>query len=234
MGTIDSARFAAVYRFNYSALEDELHLMKYQGVWNSNTNDPTLQSGIGERNHYYIVSVDGNTTLDGISDWVAGDFVLFNGSEWQKIDVTDLVSAVNSKTGNVVLDPDDLNDGLTAHKFASAAELSAIASNNAHRTTTSGNPHSVTKIDVSLGNVTDNAQVKKIGSSTDNAVARWDGTSGDTIQNTPNMTVADSGAITAGSDTDIYNIFGRCVVASFYTDSAAFGHIDYFATNPAL
>ena len=46
--------------------------------------------------------------------------------------------------------------------------------------------------DVALGNVTNNAQVKKIGSSTDNQVMRWDGTTGDTPQSCL-MTVDDSG-----------------------------------------
>ena len=44
------------------------------------------------------------------------------------------------------------------------------------------NPHSTTKTHVGLGNVTDNAQVKKISSSTDNTIMRWDGTGGDTPQ----------------------------------------------------
>lgn len=44
------------------------------------------------------------------------------------------------------------------------------------------NPHSVTKAQVGLTNVTDNAQVKKISSSTDNNIPQWDGTTGDLLK----------------------------------------------------
>jgi hypothetical protein len=47
-----------------------------------------------------------------------------------------------------------------------------------HKALTSGNPHSVTKTDVGLSNVTNDAQMKKIISSTTNRFAIWDGDTG--------------------------------------------------------
>jgi len=58
----------------------------YQGSWNASTNTPTLTSGVGTKGYYYVVSVAGTTTLDGISLWSVGDWATFNGSTWQKID----------------------------------------------------------------------------------------------------------------------------------------------------
>jgi hypothetical protein len=60
----------------------------YQGTWDANANTPTLQSGVGFTGEYYIVSVAGNTTLDGISNWQVGDWAIFNGAtnKWEKID----------------------------------------------------------------------------------------------------------------------------------------------------
>lgn len=60
------------------------------------------------------------------------------------------------------------------------------------------NPHSTTKSDVGLGNVTNDAQVKKIGSSTDNALMRWDGVGGDTPQNA-SATEDDDGVLQVGA-----------------------------------
>ena len=57
----------------------------YQGTWNASTNSPTLVSSVGTAGYYYIVSVAGSTTLNGISSWAVGDWVAFNGSVWQKI-----------------------------------------------------------------------------------------------------------------------------------------------------
>jgi hypothetical protein len=83
----------------------------YQGTWDANTNSPSLSSGVGTEGHYYIVSVAGSTNLDGITDWEIGDWVVYNGAAWEKIDNSDKVSSVNGQTGVVVLDKTDI--GLT-------------------------------------------------------------------------------------------------------------------------
>lgn len=83
--------------------------LSYQGTWNASTNTPTLASGVGVQNHYYVVSVAGTTNLDGITDWQVNDWALFNGSVWQKIDQSDLVVSVNGQTGVVVLDVTDIS-----------------------------------------------------------------------------------------------------------------------------
>ena len=77
--------------------------LNYQGTWNASTNTPTLASGVGTKGYYYVVNVAGTTNLDGISDWAVGDWAVFNGTVWQKIDNTDAVISVNGKTGAVVL-----------------------------------------------------------------------------------------------------------------------------------
>lgn len=77
--------------------------LSYQGTWNALTNTPTLASGVGTQNYYYVVSVAGTTNLDGVTDWQPGDWAIFNGSVWQKIDQSDLVSSVNGQTGAVSL-----------------------------------------------------------------------------------------------------------------------------------
>jgi len=60
--------------------------LSYQGTWNASTNTPTLASGVGVNGYYYITSTAGSTNLDGITDWQIGDWLMFNGSVWQKID----------------------------------------------------------------------------------------------------------------------------------------------------
>lgn len=77
--------------------------LSYQGTWNANTNSPTLTSSVGTNGHYYVVSTAGSTNLDGITDWQIGDWAIFNGTVWQKIDNSDAVVSVNGQTGVVVL-----------------------------------------------------------------------------------------------------------------------------------
>ena len=75
----------------------------YQGTWNASTNTPTLTSSVGTKGYYYIVDVAGSTNLNGITDWKVGDWAIFNGSTWDKVDNTDAVSSVNGFTGAVSL-----------------------------------------------------------------------------------------------------------------------------------
>lgn len=76
--------------------------LSYQGLWNASTNTPTLTSSVGTQGFYYIVSVAGTTNLNGITDWSIGDWALFNGSVWQKIDQSNLVTSVFGRTGGVI------------------------------------------------------------------------------------------------------------------------------------
>ena len=83
--------------------------LNYQGTWNATTNSPTLTSSVGTKGFYYVVSVAGTTNLNGITDWQIGDWAVFNGSVWQKIDNTDAVTSVNGYTGTVVLTAADVS-----------------------------------------------------------------------------------------------------------------------------
>jgi len=77
--------------------------LNYKGTWNASTNSPTLVSSVGTKGDYYVVSVAGSTNLDGITLWGVGDWAVFNGSVWQKVDggdttnITSLI--VTSLTG---------------------------------------------------------------------------------------------------------------------------------------
>jgi len=82
--------------------------LSYQGTWNASANTPTLASGVGTKGYYYVVSVAGSTNLDGITDWQIGDWAVFNGTAWQKVDNTDAVTSVNGQTGTVVLGATDV------------------------------------------------------------------------------------------------------------------------------
>jgi thiamine pyrophosphokinase len=83
----------------------------YQGVWDAATNTPTLISSVGNKGDYYIVNVPGNTNLDGITDWEVGDWAIFDGTTWGKVDNTDAVSSVNGFTGAVSLVTTDIPEG---------------------------------------------------------------------------------------------------------------------------
>ena len=69
--------------------------LNYKGTWNASTNNPTLTSSVGTKGDYYVVSVAGSTNLDGETLWGVGDWAVFNGSTWQKVDGGDSGNFVN-------------------------------------------------------------------------------------------------------------------------------------------
>ena len=110
--------------------------VSYQGTWNATTNSPTLTSSVGTKGYYYVVSVAGSTNLNGITTWNIGDWAIFNGTAWEKIDNTDAVTSVNGQTGTVVLTAADIGGlGTMAVQNANAV---AITGGNESGVTHSG------------------------------------------------------------------------------------------------
>jgi hypothetical protein len=76
----------------------------FQGTWDALNNTPTLTSGTGTTGHFYIVSTDGSTNLDGITDWKVGDWAVFVEQgvtdQWEKIDNSSVLDG--SGTGQKV------------------------------------------------------------------------------------------------------------------------------------
>lgn len=90
--------------------------INYQGSWDASANLPNLQSGTANssnKGEYYVVSKPGTTSIDGNSSWNAGDWILSNGQEWDRIPLqSSAVLTVNNQTGNVTISPASL--GLAA------------------------------------------------------------------------------------------------------------------------
>jgi hypothetical protein len=191
-----------------------LGALSYQGTWNASTNTPTLTSSTGTKGYYYVVSVAGNTNLDGITDWLVGDWAVYNGTIWQKVDNTETVTSVNGQTGAVVLTTTNIAEGTNLYYTDARARASVSAgtgisyvsgtgviTNSAPDQTvvlnagtgisTSGTyPNfTITNTSPSLG-----GDVVGPASATDNAVARFDSTTGKLLQNSV-VTVGDSGAV---------------------------------------
>jgi hypothetical protein len=60
-------------------------VLTYEGMWNAATNTPFIQDGVGGAGDFYIVSVGGTQNLgSGPILFEAGDWVIYNGSIWQR------------------------------------------------------------------------------------------------------------------------------------------------------
>jgi hypothetical protein len=112
-----------------------LGALSYQGTWNASTNTPTLTSSVGTKGYYYVVNVAGSTNLNGITDWKVGDWAVYNGSIWQKVDNTDAVTSVNGYTGTVVLTQPDISGTVpTSRTISTGTGLTGGGDLSANRT----------------------------------------------------------------------------------------------------
>jgi len=191
-----------------------LGALSYQGTWDANTNSPTLTSSVGTKGYYYVVSVAGNTNLNGITDWLVGDWAVFNGSVWQKVDNTETVTSVNGQTGAVVLTTTNIAEGTNLY-YTDARARGAISAgtgisyNNTTGVVTNAAPDQTVSLTGGTGistsgtypNFTITNTSPSLGgdvvgpaSATDNAIARFDTTTGKLLQNSV-VTVGDTGAV---------------------------------------
>jgi hypothetical protein len=192
-----------------------LGAISYQGTWNASTNTPTLTSSVGTKGYYYVVDVSGNTNLNGITDWVIGDWAIFNGSVWQKVDNTDAVTSVNGQTGAVVLTTTNIAEGTnlyytdvrarasnSAGTGISYDSITGVITNSAPDQTVvltagTGISTSGTYPNFTIANTAPSLGGDVVGpaSATDNAVARFNLTTGKLIQNSA-VIIDDSNNVT--------------------------------------
>jgi len=123
-----------------SSVTNALGALVYQGTWDASANNPTLTSSVGTKGNYYVVSVAGTTTLNGISSWSVGDWAVFNGSVWQKVDGGTSESFVN----------------LTVTGTANIATGNVVNMTSSNVTITGGTENAVTytNVTISSGNIT--------------------------------------------------------------------------------
>lgn len=86
-----------------SSITNAIGALNYKGTWDALINNPTLASGVGVKGDYYVVSVAGFTNLDGITNWGIGDWAVFNGSVWQRVEGGADLNGVNLTVTNDAL-----------------------------------------------------------------------------------------------------------------------------------
>src|SRR5690606_27102410 len=84
-----------------------LGALEYKGVWSATTN--TAPHGSPENGWYYKVNVAGQTTFTGSTvDWAIGDWIIYNGTTWDRVANADKVISVNGDEGEVIIDDSNL------------------------------------------------------------------------------------------------------------------------------
>jgi hypothetical protein len=113
-------------------------VLSYQGTWNASTNTPTLASSTGTSGYYYVVATAGTTNLNGITDWAVGDWLIFNGTAWQKIDQSETLQFVTSTDGSVTVTTTGSTVDLSVAVAASTTNVIVQVRNTTGATLTKG------------------------------------------------------------------------------------------------
>ena len=198
----------------------------YKGTWNASTNTPTLTSSVGTAGNYYIVSVAGTTNLNGITDWQIGDWVIYQGTEWEKVDNTDAVVSVNGYTGAVSLTTSDISEGTNLYYTdvrarASNSAGTGISYNSTSGVITNSAPDQTVSLTASTGISTSGTYPSFTITNTapDQTVALTSGTGISATGTYPNFTITNTApdqvvALTQGGTTTISGTYPNFTISS--------------------
>ena len=198
----------------------------YKGTWNASTNTPALASGVGTAGNYYIVSVAGTTNLDGITDWQVGDWVIYQGTEWEKVDNTDAVVSVNGFTGAVSLTTSNISEGSNLYYTDVRARTSisgstGISYNSTNGVITNSAPDQTVSLTASTGISTSGTYPSFTITNTapDQTVALTSGTGISATGTYPNFTITNTApdqvvALTQGGTTTISGTYPNFTISS--------------------
>ncbi len=122
--------------------------IRYIGSWDANSNVPNLLNySSSNKGDYYIVSVDGNYNLTGVMDWKVGDWLVFNGTSWNKIDNSTSVTSVFGIANDGTISKNILGlnrvENLTAKEIISDITGADIPSSIARKTDVSSSVFSL-------------------------------------------------------------------------------------------
>src|SRR5690625_336806 len=76
--------------------------LAYKGLWDADTNTPTIADGVGEDADFYFASSGATVDLgSGPVEFIEGDIVIYFGGVWSRLGSTQIVQSVNGQIGVV-------------------------------------------------------------------------------------------------------------------------------------
>lgn len=108
-------------------------VLEYLGTWDASANTPTLADGTGTSGQFYITQTAGTQNLgSGSQTFAIGDWVMYDGSIWERVINSNAVASVNGQTGAVTINAinqltGDITAGPASGSQSKAATIAAGA-----------------------------------------------------------------------------------------------------------
>lgn len=138
-------------------------VMEFKGSWDPTTNTPSLADGTGNIGDVYRASAAGVATGTWSDPSMAiafgvGDFVMYNGSVWQRSPASDAVTSVNGSTGAVTVNAiNELTGEVTAGPASGSASAAATVTKDPAGAITNGGSGLKVNVDGSTLGISSNA-----------------------------------------------------------------------------
>jgi len=163
--------------------------LSFEGSWDASADSPSLAGTTPDNGVFYIVSVDGNTSLSGITDWKVGDWAVYvsdgaGTDAWQKIDNTSTLSGGGvanqvtywSGTANVAGDTDftfnpTSNALAVGGAITAGGVISAVAGNSTQWTSAYTKTNAFTTVGSNFTTLSNPSAVTFIRVNSDNTVS---------------------------------------------------------------
>jgi hypothetical protein len=183
----------------------------FQSTWNATTNSPTLTSSVGTQGNYYVVSVAGNITLNGVSGWNIGDWAIFQNGVWAKIPGSTTESFTNLITTNLQV------GGLTGYMYANNTTGNVSASTTIPTTALSG---TITNAQLANSSVTIGSSVLSLGGTLSTLASVTISGASNTLTNIGNSSLTNSSVTINGSSV---SLGGSVTVTATATNALTIG-----------
>ncbi|MCH4896538.1 tail fiber protein [Marinilabiliaceae bacterium JC040] len=108
--------------------------LNYLGVWSAQENKPVLVDGTGFKGDFYIVSTFGDQDLgSGIIKFYSGDWILYNGTKWERVNNSSEVNSVFGRKGVITAHKDDYTWAQIDKTQSSLSDISEVITSSPDR-----------------------------------------------------------------------------------------------------
>ena len=200
----------------------------YKGTWNASTDTPTLPDATTVKGNYYVTSVAG--TYETV-DYAVGDWIISNGTAWEKVDNTDAVTSVFGRLGNITAQESDYDSFYPTISDLTAEETARTNADSNLQSQISDNDLDITALNANKqDNLTAGTGINIVGTTINNTAPDQTVTltEGDNVTITgtyPNFTIASNdvvgavSSVSAGTGISVNSTTGAVVVTNTITNN---------------